>query len=680
MAAVQGTSLKTYLLTRLLLVVPMVLILLTFVFLLMRVAPGDPISASLGGHVPQSVIDQITHRLGFDKPLYQQYFEYLWDVLRGNFGTTITDQRPVSDIILTNGAATLELTFFAMIVAVVVGVVVGLVAGRFRDTSLDVGGRLFGIVIYAMPVFFLGLMAQLFFGSYLGWLPTSGRASPITQATLETHTNLFIVDSIIDRNWAALKDVILHLILPAVTLGLVTAGVFIRLIRVNVIRTMKDDYIEAARARGIRERDVVYRHAFKNALVPVITVDRADARRLLLGGAVLTETTFNWPGIGHELVLYLENRDYTAVQGIVIVFGLVVVRRQPGDRLRERVHRPEDPVLMAAPGQTPPRRRSAGGCAARARPRRSADRRGARLPPGDALHRRGHHGRLRADRDPRAADLALRLRPVPVRTAAASRSLRRRRPTHLMGTTVQSTDVLSRVIWGAQTELKVVVISLVFAITVGVPLGLLSGYFGGKLDRGLVLVMDAMYAFPYLLLAIVIAFLLSNSLGKGVLTAAIAITAAYVPLYFRVVRNQVIALREESYVEAARALGAKPFTIIRKYVFHNVVQNVPPIATLNAADAILVLTALGFLGYGIQPTDAAEWGYDISRAVSDTASGIWWTGLFPGLAIVLLVTGLTLLGEGLNETMNPVLRRRRIERVTFEQEPEAPIVEAVEGS
>ena len=151
-------------------------------------------------------------------------------------------------------------------------------------------------------------------------------------------------------------------------------------------------------------------------------------------------------------------------------------------------------------------------------------------------------------------------------------------------------------------------------------------------------------------------------------------------LYFRVVRNQVIALREESYVEAARALGAKPFTIIRKYVFYNVVQNVPPIATLNAADAILTLAALGFLGYGIQPTDAAEWGYDIQRAVSDGASGIWWTGLFPGIAIVLLVTGLTLLGEGLNETMNPVLRRRRISKVAFDQEPEPPIVDAVEGT
>jgi peptide/nickel transport system permease protein len=251
---------------------------------------------------------------------------------------------------------------------------------------------------------------------------------------------------------------------------------------------------------------------------------------------------------------------------------------------------------------------------------------------------------------------------------------------HLMGTTVQSTDVLSRVIWGTQTELKVVAMSLVFAITLGVPLGLLSGYFGGKLDRVLVLFMDALYAFPFLLLAIVIAFLLSNSIGRGVLTAVIAISAAYVPLYFRVVRNQVIALREESYVEAARAIGAKPFTIIRKYVFYNVVQNVPPIATLNAADAILLLTALGFLGYGIQPTEAAEWGYDISRAVSDAASGIWWTALFPGIAIVLLVTGLTLVGEGLNETMNPVLRRRRISKVTFDHEPEPPIVDAVEGT
>jgi peptide/nickel transport system permease protein len=243
---------------------------------------------------------------------------------------------------------------------------------------------------------------------------------------------------------------------------------------------------------------------------------------------------------------------------------------------------------------------------------------------------------------------------------------------HILGTTVQSVDVLSRVIYGTQTELEVVVLALAMSLVVGVPLGLLSGYFGGILDRFLVLVMDAIFAFPYLLIAIVIAFVLStnSSIGGGIMTAAVAITAAYVPLYFRVVRNHVISVREEPYVDAARALGARPRTVIRKYVFFNVVQNVPPIATLNAADAILLLAALGFLGYGIQPSQGAEWGYDVSRAVSDASSGIWWTGLFPGLAIVLLVTGLTLLGEGLNETINPVLRRRRFGRFEFdEREP-----------
>jgi peptide/nickel transport system permease protein len=322
--AVRGTSLRQYLLTRLLLVIPMVFILLTLVFLLMRVAPGDPISAALGGRVPREELEALKEELGYNRPLYVQYFDYLGDIARGDFGVATTDGREIRDIVYDNGMATLELTFFAMIVAIVVGVAFGLLAGRFRDTWIDGGSRLFGIVIYAMPVFFLGLMAQLFFGSYLGWLPTSDRASPLTDATLDTHTNLYTVDTLINGDWDAFVDVSKHLILPAVTLGLVTAGVFIRLVRVNVIRTMKDDYIEAARARGIDERSVVYNHAFRNALVPVITVVGLTVA-LLLSGAVLTETTFNWPGIGKTLISYLENRDYAAVQGIVVVFALVVV-------------------------------------------------------------------------------------------------------------------------------------------------------------------------------------------------------------------------------------------------------------------------------------------------------------------------------------------------------------------
>ncbi len=246
--------------------------------------------------------------------------------------------------------------------------------------------------------------------------------------------------------------------------------------------------------------------------------------------------------------------------------------------------------------------------------------------------------------------------------------------TNLLGTTVQSTDVLSRVIWGARTAIEVVILAIAFSLVVGVPLGLISGYVGGKLDRALVMITDAFFAFPYLLLAIVIAFLLSDTFGQGVFTAAFAITVVYIPQYFRVVRNHVISIREENYVEAARALGAPRRTIIGRYVLSNVIQNVPSLATLNAADAILTLAALGFLGYGIQPTEAAEWGYDLQRAIDDAGAGIWWTGLFPGMAIVLLVTGFTLVGEGLNDVLNPLIRFRRIGRPEIHDRGEAGVV------
>jgi oligopeptide/dipeptide ABC transporter ATP-binding protein len=213
---------------------------------------------------------------------------------------------------------------------------------------------------------------------------------------------------------------------------------------------------------------------------------------------------------------------------------------------------------------------------------------------------------------------------------------------------------------------------LLLALAIGVPLGLISGYFGGWLDRILVLINDSLIAFPYLLLAIVIAFLLQGSIGGGVATAAIAITAVYVPQYFRVVRNSVLSVREEPYVEAGRVLGARPRAVIRRYVFANVVQSVPVLASLNAADAILTLAALSFLGIGFDPSAAAEWGYDISRGIADAQAGYWWTGLFPGLAIILLVTGLTLVGESLNDSINPLLRQRRFRNKSLPEVPPMP--------
>lgn len=304
--------------------IPMILIILTMVFLLMRVAPGDPVSAALGGRLPASQLALRKHALGLDQPLIVQYGEYIKDVFTGNFGTTITDNRTISSIIIDNGGATIELTVAALIVALVIGVPLGLYGGRWRDKVPDAVFRVFGIVTYAAPVFFTGLIFQIVFGKDLGLLPTSGPASAVVEATVPTKTHFLILDALLSGNSYAFWDTVKHLILPAVTLGLLICGVFIRLVRVNVVQAMQGDYIEAARARGVSERRVVNRHAFRNALVPVITVMGLQVA-LLLGGSVLTEQTFNWPGLGNQLISYLNNRDYSAVQGIITVYALAVV-------------------------------------------------------------------------------------------------------------------------------------------------------------------------------------------------------------------------------------------------------------------------------------------------------------------------------------------------------------------
>jgi len=233
---------------------------------------------------------------------------------------------------------------------------------------------------------------------------------------------------------------------------------------------------------------------------------------------------------------------------------------------------------------------------------------------------------------------------------------------HLWGTTVGGFDVFSRVIYGTRTALAVIVVAVVLSIIVGVLLGLLSGYFGGWLDRILVLVADAIYAFPALLLAIALSIVISggrSGFWSGIFAAGLSITVIFIPQYFRAMRAETLRIKQEAYVESARVLGASNKRVLSRHVFRNATRTLPIIFTLNASEAILTLAGLGFLGFGIDPTMGAEWGYDLNRSVADVSSGIWWTSVFPGLAIVLVVLGNTLVGESLNDLSDPRLRRRQ---------------------
>ena len=315
-------SLRRYILVRVAFAPVFLFLLLTLLFILLRVMPGDPVAAALGDRLSAEQLEVRRENAGLNDPLLVQYGRYLLGVVQGDLGAPATDPRTVTQIVADLFPATFELTMFAMVIAVVLGILLGAVGARYRDGPVDVGGRLFGVIIYAAPVFWLGILAQLLFANRWRILPSGNRMG--ARVRFEDVTGFYLIDGIITRNWDFWLEALKHLILPGMTLGLVISGVFIRMVRVNMLQTLRADYVEAAQARGVANRRVVFAHAFKNALVPVVTIMGLQFA-LLLGGAILTETTFSWPGLGQALVEFINARDYAAVQGIVTFFAVLVV-------------------------------------------------------------------------------------------------------------------------------------------------------------------------------------------------------------------------------------------------------------------------------------------------------------------------------------------------------------------
>lgn len=319
-------GLRDYVITRLLLTIPMIMILLTTVFIVMRVLPGNPVLLRFEKNADPALIASFTHQLGLDRPLYLQYFDYLWGLLHGDFGTSMAGSfDKVGPQIFSRFPATLELTLCSFVVAVIVGVILGAFGAR-RGGHPDEAVKIFGILIYAFPVFFLGMILQLIFGIWIHLLPVSGRLSAGVEpptGLFSLSTGIYTLDSLLSLNTRTFIDAIEHLILPSVALGLVISGVFVRITRANMMETMRADFVTAARARGLKQRTVVYGYALRNALLPIVTIMGLQFA-ILLSGAILTETEFSLLGLGTYLVDRINFRDYTAVQGTVVFLAILI--------------------------------------------------------------------------------------------------------------------------------------------------------------------------------------------------------------------------------------------------------------------------------------------------------------------------------------------------------------------
>jgi len=376
--------------------IPMILLLLSIVFLIIRVMPGDPVLLHFERRASEEAMAEMRHELGMDKPLYVQYFEYLAGLLRGDMGKSMAPGRhSISEQIFSAFPATLELALFSTLIAVGIGILLGVRASTSYNSVQDHLIRVFGTVIYAIPVFFLGMILLLIFSVNLHWFPAGGRTKPLMEPDGLTFffskpvggfvgvfmwsfpagfvswviclvalkrkrvkfwlkgflisllvllagwivyaylawylmcrgvlhlTGLYTIDSVLDGNIVKFVEAARYLFLPSLTLGLMLSGVFIRLTRSNMLETLRLDFVTAARARGLKESSVVYGYALRNAFLPILTMMGLQFA-MLLGGAILTETTFSWPGLGRYLVDRINFRDYTAIQGAVILFGILV--------------------------------------------------------------------------------------------------------------------------------------------------------------------------------------------------------------------------------------------------------------------------------------------------------------------------------------------------------------------
>ena len=599
---------------------------------------GDPVNMLVSPKAPPEVREQVREELGLNRPILEQYVSFVTNAVKGDFGKSYIYKVDVLSLIAQRVPATLELVFVSVVLALVISIPLGVYAGAFpkrKSSTLVMGGSILGI---SLPSFFIGIMLIYIFSLKLHWFPSSGRGA--TAPFLGMNFSLFAP--------GGLK----YIILPAFTLSVTNIASLVRLTRAGVMENMRQDYIKFARAKGVSTRKVLFGHALKNALIPVITVFGMEIGSLIAFTTV-TETIFSWPGLGKLLIDSINSVDRPVIVAYLILTTVLFVFINFVVDLLYTVIDPRIQFRRCAMDEMKKRG---------ATPNKSLFR---RIAESEFFHNYKRSpsaivgtvivvlvlfialfGPLFAPQNPYdVASLSLTDSYKPPAWEAGGDAR------FIFGTDSQGRDIFSSLIYGSRISLFIGVVGTLLACAVGITLGLISGYFGGRVDAIIMRLADILLSFPDILVALFI----MTMFGRGVSKLLVVFTIIGCVTYVRTVRAEVLTVKQMEYVDAARVIGIPNILIIAKHVLPNVMTTVIVISTMKVGGLILAEATLSFLGAGVPVTEPSL-GMLVKNGFDVLFSGYWWIAVMPGLYIMLIVFGINLLGDFLRDEFNPKLK------------------------
>ena len=600
--------------------IPIVLSVALVCFLLVHITPGDPLVAVLPADASQELAAQLRTAYGFDRPLPVQFGLWLWRALHGDLGNSIATGRPVLSEVLRAVSNTVTLAIAAALIGFTLGLFFGLIAGYFRDTWIDKVATSIAIAGVSVPHYWLGMVLVIIFSVQLNWLPAVGAGPGGSGAW--------------GWDWEHMK----YLVLPAITTSVIPMGIVTRTVRALTGDILSQDFVEALRAKGLRETDV-FRHVIKNAAPTALAVMGLQLG-YMLGGSILIETVFSWPGSGLLLNSAIFQRDLPLLQGTILVLALFFVAlnllvdiAQAVDRSAHQAGLIDERDVRIPPCRPrPPPRRAAIGrpSAAASRATRSAMACAFILA---LIFLSALFAPWLGLADPYQGSMIRRLRHIGT-------------PNYPLGTDELGRDMLARLIYGGRLSLIIGILPVILAFMIGTSLGLVAGYVGGRLNTAIMRTIDVFYAFPSVLLAIAI----SGALGAGIVNSIVSLTIVFVPQITRVAESVTTGVRNMDFVEAARASGAGPFTIMRVHMLGNVLGPIFVYATGLISVSMILAAGLSFLGLGTKPPEP-EWGLMLNTLRTAIYVNPWVAAL-PGVMIFAVSICFNLLSDGMRSAMD----------------------------